>query len=256
MSVIIKTKEELVLLREAGKRLADVVARVAAHVVPGITTYDLDQYARQYIREYGDTPAFLNYQPEGADYPFPAAACISVNEEVVHGIPSIDMILEEGDVVSVDIGLCHKGVFTDHAVTVPVGKVSSRSRALLDATHEALLVGCEAIVPGARTGDIGYAIEKYVAGKYGIVRELAGHGVGREIHEDPYVPNYGKKGTGEYLVPGMVIAIEPMLTLGTHEVFLLDDGYTFITADKKYAAHFEHTVEITEEGYKILTLTN
>ena len=259
MSIIIKTPEEIVNIREAGKRLAGVVAAVAGRVAPGVTTQELDDYARELIGQLphdgvgdSDTPAFLNYQPEGADYPFPAAACISVNQEIVHGIPG-NKVLKEGDIVSVDIGLKHKGVFADHAVTVPVGTISSELQTLLSVTQEALAVGVAAVRPGACVGDVGHAIETFVAGRYGIVRGLAGHGVGRYIHEDPYIPNYGKAGTGAVFKPGMVVAIEPMLNLGTFHSKLLKDGYTFVTTDGKPSAHFEHTILVTDTGYEILT---
>jgi methionyl aminopeptidase len=186
---------------------------------------------------------------------FPAALCVSVNAEVVHGIPKANVILKEGDVVSIDLGLKHEGLFTDHAMTVPVGAVSKDKEKLIRVTREAMYEGIAAIVPGARVGDIGHAVESYAnkQGTYGTIRDLSGHGVGRAIHEDPYIPNYGKKGTGDKLVPGMVIAIEPMLTLGSEELIEGRDGYTLKTEDGSCAAHFEHTVLVTETGYEILT---
>lgn len=240
-------------MRVAGKRHAEVLRKVCEMVKPGVTTGALDAYAEKLIREYGDVPAFLNYRPAGVKKPFPKSICVSVNDEIVHGIPSDDRMLLDGDIVSIDIGLKHDGVFTDAAVTIPVGNISHELQNLLATTEEALRIGIDAIVPGAKTGDIGYAIEQYVAGRYGIVREYSGHGVGRAIHEDPYVPNYGKPGTGELLKPGMTIAIEPMLNIGKKETFMLDDGYTVVTRDGKPSAHFEHTVLITETGYEILT---
>ena len=173
----------------------------------------------------------------------------------MHGIPTAKKILKEGDVVSLDLGIKHDGLFTDHAITICVGTCTKDRMKLIQTTREALYVGIEAIVPGARVGDIGHAIESYVKkqGKYGVVKVLAGHGVGRAIHEDPFVPNFGKKGTGDKLVPGMVIAIEPMLTLGSDDVDEGADGYTMKTVDGSVAAHFEHTVVITETGYEILT---
>jgi methionyl aminopeptidase len=252
--IIIKTPKEIETLREGGKRLATILHKVKEQVRPGISTYELDEYAANLIREGGDTPAFLNYQPEGAPTPYPASLCVSVNEEVVHGIPSKNKILKEGDVISIDLGLKHKGLFTDMAMTVPVGVVSAGTVKLLRTTEKALEVGIGAAMPGNKVGDIGYAIESYVRPHgYGIVEVLSGHGVGRAIHEDPYIPNFGRKGTGEKLVPGMVIAIEPMLNNGTKEVTLDPDGYTFRTADRKKSAHFEHTILITEEGPEILT---
>ena len=255
--VIIKTSKEIEILREGGKRLATILYKVKDKIKPGISTKELDDYAFKLITEYGDTPAFLNYKPEGADAPFPASLCVSVNDEVVHGIPKVDKILKEGDVVSIDLGLKHNGLFTDMAITVPVGDVNPRTLKLLDITRKALQVGIDSACGGNTVGDIGYAIESFVRAqkpiKYGIVEVLSGHGVGRAIHEDPYVPNFGKKGTGEKLVPGMVIALEPMLNNGTKHVTLDDDGYTIRTADGKKSAHFEHTILITDGEPEILT---
>jgi methionyl aminopeptidase len=252
--IIVKTPAEIEILREGGKRLAFVLHKTAEKVAPGISTWELDQYAEGLIKEMGDYPAFLNYTPEGADRPYPASICISVNEEVVHGIPKKDKILKEGDIVSLDLGLRHKGLFTDMAITVPVGVVSPASLKLIKATEEALMVGIREARAGARIGDIGHAIESFVRPhRYGIVEVLAGHGVGRAIHEDPFIPNFGKAGVGAKLVPGMVVAIEPMLNNGTKHVDLDEDGYTFRTADRKKSAHFEHTILITEGAPEILT---
>ncbi|MEK7106540.1 MAG: type I methionyl aminopeptidase [Patescibacteria group bacterium] len=254
MAVIIKTKEEIEILREGGHRLASILAKVATKVAPGISTAELDKYAHDLIVEGGDEPAFLNYKPEGQAKAYPASLCTSVNNEVVHGIPSKSKILKEGDIISIDLGLKHKGMFTDHAITVPVGKINKASQELLGITHESLLVGIEEAKGGNTVGDIGHAIEKFVARKYGIVRELSGHGVGKKIHEDPYIPNYGKKGKGQKLIPGMVVAIEPMLNIGKADIVTLSDGYTIKTADGSRSAHFEHTVLITEGEAEILTI--
>ena len=256
MSIIIKTKEEQEILKEGGKRLATILYKIKDMIKPGISTKELDIYAEKLIREYGDEPAFLNYTPEGVKTPYPASLCVSVNEEVVHGIPKKDKILKEGDIVSIDLGLKHKGLFTDMAMTVPVGNIDEQSKKLLEITEQALQIGINVSREGNRVGDIGYAIENFVRSqkyKYGIVEILAGHGVGRAIHEDPYIPNFGKKGTGDKLVSGMVIAIEPMLNLGTKNLILDKDGYTFRTTDGKNSAHFEHTILITEEGPEVLT---
>ncbi len=254
MAIIIKTKEEIEILREGGRRLAEVLQKVKEMVAPGVSTWELDKYAYKLIKELGDEPAFLNYKPEGARIPFPASLCVSVNDEVVHGIPKRERILKEGDIVAIDLGLKHKGLFTDHAVSVAVGNVSKEDQKLLDATREALEVGISEARVGNRVGDIGYAIEQFVKPyRYGIVDVLSGHGVGKYIHEDPYIPNFGKKGTGAKLVAGMVIAIEPMLNLGTKNVTLDKDGYTFYTNDRKRSAHFEHTVLITDGEPEILT---
>lgn len=255
--IIIKTPQEIEILREGGKRLATILYKVKDKVAPGVSTKDLDIYAEKLIREMGDAPAFLNYRPSGAKVPFPASLCISVNDEVVHGIPSPKRILKEGDIVSLDLGLNHKGLFTDMAITVGVGVITAGDAELLKVTEKALRVGIEAAQNGNTVGDIGYAIENFVRAqkgvKYGIVEVLSGHGVGRKIHEDPYIPNFGKKGKGKKLVAGMVVALEPMLNNGTKNVTLDDDGYTFRTADGKKSAHFEHTILITEGEPEILT---
>ncbi len=258
--VIIKTKEEIEILREGGRRLAAILHKIKEKVRPGVTTQELDDYAQELIQASGDTPAFLNYRPAGAKKPFPAALCVSVNDEVVHGIPSRERTLKEGDIVSIDLGLKHQGMFTDMALTVPVGAVSPGSQKLLEVTEEALQVGIDAAQAGNTTGDIGYAVESFVRSRkdkenqqYGIVEVLSGHGVGRAIHEDPYIPNFGKRGKGEKLRPGMVLAIEPMLNNGTKNVTIDPDGYTFRTADGKRSAHFEHTILITLGEPEILT---
>lgn len=254
MSVIIKTNEQIELIREGGKILARVLDEVSKKVIPGISTYELDQYAYKLIVEGGDIPAFLNYKPEGASKSFPATICISVNNEIVHGIPSKSKILKEGDIVSLDLGLKHKGFFTDHAVTVPVGKISKKDQKLIDDTKKALEIGIWAARAGATVGDIGHAIESFVNRKYGIVRELSGHGVGVKIHEDPYIPNYGKAGKGHKLIPGMIIAIEPMLNIGKDNIVSASDGWTIKTADGTRSAHFEHTILIKEGDAEILTM--
>lgn len=251
--IIIKTESEIERLRKGGPILAHILREVAKKVVPGVTTGELNEYAHTLITEGGHKPAFLNYKPEGADFPYPASLITSVNAEVVHGIPG-GRVLKEGDIVALDLGLNYEGVFLDHAITVPVGKIAAKDKELLAVTEQALYEGIEAIKPGATVGDIGHAIESYVKPyRLGIVRMLSGHGVGRAIHEDPYVPNYGKPGRGAKLEAGMVIAIEPMLTRGSEEVVTLEDGYTIKTADNSRSAHFEHTVLITETGAEILT---
>ena len=246
---------EIEKLREGGKRLARLVADVSELAKPGVSALELDLFIQEKIKELGDEPAFLGYKPAGHRTAYPAALIVSVNSEVVHGIPTAKKILKEGDVVSLDLGIKHAGLFTDHAVTVCIGACTKERTKLVQVTREALYVGLEAIVPGARVGDIGHAVESFAkkSGKYGVVKALAGHGVGRAIHEDPYIPNYGKAGTGEKLIPGMVIAVEPMLTLGSDEVIEGADGYTMKTEDGSCAAHFEHTVLVTETGYEILT---
>lgn len=254
MSIIIKTESEIERLKKGGPILAHILREVAKKVAPGVTTGELNEYAHKLIIEAGHTPAFLNYQPVGQDYPYPASLITSVNAEVVHGIPGT-RVLKEGDIIALDLGLNYEGVFLDHAITVPVGGITTpKDKELIAVTEEALYKGIEAIVPGATVGDIGHAIENYVKPyKLGIVRTLSGHGVGRAIHEDPYVPNYGRPGKGAKLVPGMVIAIEPMLTRGSEDIVTMRDGYTLKTADNSRSAHFEHTVLITDTGAEILT---
>lgn len=254
MSVIIKTKEQIDILRQGGKHLAEVVHKVSLKALPGVTTDELDTYAYDLIVSMGDKPAFLNYRPEGAPYAFPKTLCVSVNDEVVHGIPG-GRVLKEGDIVCIDCGINHGGLFTDHAVTVAVGDTTKESYRLIEAATLSLEAGIEAIVPGARIGDISNAIEKVIKPyKFGIIKELAGHGVGVKIHEDPYIPNYGKKGTGLMLKPGMVIAIEPMITAGKQSIIIANDGWTIKTKDSSRSAHMEHTVLVTEDGAEILTM--
>lgn len=254
MSIIIKTESEIERLRKGGPILADILRKVAKKVAPGVTTGELNDYAYKLITETGYKPAFLNYKPEGQDAPYPASLITSVNAEVVHGIPGA-YVLKEGDIIALDLGLNYEGVYLDHAITVPVGGIiTPKDKLLMSVTEQALYKGIEAIVPGATVGDIGFAIESFVKPyKLGIVRTLSGHGVGRAIHEDPYVPNYGKPGRGAKLVPGMVIAIEPMLTRGSEDIVVMRDGYTLKTSDGSRSAHFEHTVLITEDGAEILT---
>lgn len=251
--VIIKTPEEIAKLRAGGSILARILRTVAAEVKPGITTKSLDDFANTLIFEAGCKPAFLGYRPIGARRPYPASLIVSVNDEVVHGIPG-KRVLKNGDIVSLDLGLNYEGVFLDHAVTVPVGGISAKDKELISVAKQALYEGINAVKLNGTVGDIGYAIERLVKKHtFGIVRTLSGHGVGRAIHEDPYVPNYGRPGKGEKLKPGMVIAIEPMITRGGEEVVELEDGYTIVTVDHSRAAHFEHTVLITEEGAEVLT---
>ena len=252
--IIIKTKEEIEILKEGGKILHGIIHKVADKIVSGVSEKELDDYAFSLIKEAGGFPAFLRYKPPGAQTPYPASLCVSVNDEVVHGIPSEHKILKEGDIVSIDLGLKYKKLFTDMAITVPVGEITPSLSKLLKITKDALYAGIDAAVGGKRVGDIGHAIESFVKPYgYGIVDVLSGHGVGREIHEDPFVPNFGEKGKGEILKPGMVIAIEPMLNIGDKGVKLDKDGHTVKTVDGKASAHFEHTVLITDSDPVILT---
>ena len=255
----VKSEKDLKALREGGKRLAFVLSEVVKLVKPGASARELDILAERLIKEGGDTPSFLNYTPDGAERPYPATLCVSINEEVVHGIPNEDdKFLKEGDIVGLDIGLWHDGICVDMAVTVPVGEVSQLAKKLIDTTRESLKVGIKECTIGKNINDIGCAIEKFVKSLkpsgFGIVEELGGHGVGKKVHEKPYIPNFCLGGESPKITEGMVLALEPMLNEGTKEVVLDNDGYTFKTADNKLSAHFEHTVLVTKKGPEIITV--
>lgn len=256
MTTRLKGEEEIQVLREGGARHAQILHELAAKVSPGVSTLTLEEEALAMIKANGDKPAFLGYKPRGAKRVFPAALCVSINNEIVHGIPNeAERILKEGDIVSLDLGLIHKGLITDSAITVPVGAIDDESRQLLDICKYALGKGIERALPGNTVGDIGFAIESVVKKtKFSLAKGLAGHGVGFSVHEEPLVPNEGIKGEGEKLVPGMVLAIEPMVNAGSGEIKVLKDGYTIVTKDGSRSAHFEHTIAITEKGNIILTL--
>lgn len=255
MKSYIKTPEEIEILRECGRRLARVLDIVESAVSQGVSTKELDRIAEREIRALGDEPAFKGYIPWDAGVPYPATLCTSVNDEVVHGIPREERILKKGDIVGLDIGMIHRGLITDMARTVPVGEISPKAQKLLDTTKQVLEVGIVEARGGAHVSDIGYEIKKFVKPfKYGIIRELGGHGVGRKLHEEPFIHNFAnKKGAGEKLKPGMVVAIEPMLTAGKPGITLDQDGYTYRTRDRSLAAHFEHTILITDGESEILT---
>ena len=243
----IKSKREIDLLKEAGRMTYLTHQEVKKHIKPGITTNELDKIAEEFILKNGCTPSFKNYNG------FPKSICASINDEVVHGIPS-NRKLKEGDIISIDIGVCYKGYHGDSAWTYPVGTISKEKEYLLEHTEKSLFEGLSKIKPGNRLGDVCSAIGTYAKEhNLGIVRELVGHGVGAKLHEDPEIPNYGVAGTGPILKEGMVLAIEPMLNLGSDDVVMLDDDWTIVTEDGEDSAHFEHTIVITKEGYEILT---
>ena len=250
-----KTEEEIAIMREGGKIHARILKELAKKVKPGVKTDALNTYAEELIDEAGCTASFLGYQPHDAKEPYPAALCVSINEEIVHGIPNEGgRILFEGDIVSLDLGLTYKNLITDAAITLPVGKISKEAEMLIRATKEALDRGIKAMRPHGHIGDIGDAIMQ-IAMKYefGIIEGLSGHGVGYSVHEEPFVPNRALRGEGPELKEGLVIAIEPMFSLGSLDIKRLSDGYTFVTRDKSLSAHFEHTVAVTKNGIEVLT---
>lgn len=248
----VKDPWELALMRQSGQRLAEVAAVLREAVKPGITTGELDEIAEREIRARGSVPSFKGYTA-GGDVPFPATICASVNEEVVHGIPG-GRALREGDVISVDMGLIYGGYHADHAFTVGVGEIDEGIARLLEATEASLLAGIGKALAGNRIGDIGHGVQSHIDPLgYGIVREYVGHGIGRKLHESPSVPNYGKAGRGPLLKAGMCLAVEPMITLGDFRTEVLDDAWTVVTRDRSIAAHFEHTIVITERGPEVLT---
>ena len=256
----IKTQEEIAIIREGGKRLGRILSILRDAVVPWVTTRALDQLAEKLIRADGDEPAFLNYSPQGARVPYPGTLCVSVNDEVVHGIAG-ERVLHEGDIIGIDLGIKHGGLFTDAALTVPVGAIDTGAQKLMAVTQGALMAGIDSARVGKKTGDIGYTINNFIKKNRGnnfftIVEELGGHGVGYKQHEDPYIANYGTRGSGTPLKAGMVIALEPIVNEGTRFIKCMPDGYTYVTCDHKRSAHFEHTILITDGTPEILTARN
>lgn len=248
MAVVLKSDREVELIRQGGRILAEVLQKLVERIRPGLSTAEIDRFVREEFDRRGVRPSFLGYRG------FPAAVCVSVNEEIVHGIPG-RRVLEEGDIVSIDLGLIYKGYQADAAITVGVGKISPEAERLIRTTEEALMAGIRAAKAGARLGDVSWAIQSYAESRgYSVVREYVGHGIGREMHEEPPVPNYGRPGTGIVLRKGMVLAIEPMLVVGGWRTRVLDDGWTVVTADGTLAAHAEHTVAITNGEAEILTM--
>jgi len=246
--ILVKTADEIKIMQEANQIVAETLSMLLDVTEPGITTFELDKMAEELCRKRNSTPAFKGY------HGFPSSLCVSINEEVVHGIPSRKRKLKKGDIISVDFGVCYKGFYGDSAVTIPVGKIKKPVHDLLRVTKESLELAIEQVVPGNRISDISKAVQTH-AEKHGfsIVRQFVGHGIGTSLHEGPEVPNFVSKGQSPRLIEGMVVAIEPMVNLGTHKVKVLRDGWTVITADKKVSAHFEHSVAVTADGPLVLS---
>ena len=245
----LKSAREIELMAEGGRILAATVQRVRDAVRPGVSTLELDAVAEEYIRSHpGATPAFKGL------YGFTGSICASINQEIVHGIPSRKRVLVDGDIISIDVGVAYRGYFTDSATTVPVGAVDPETARLLEVTERSLAAGIAAAIPGNHLGDIGAAVQLMVEGAgFSVVRDLVGHGIGVEFHEEPQVPNYGKPKRGLKLVPGLTLAIEPMVNVGSAQTRTLPDKWTIVTVDGSRSAHFEHTVAITEQGNRVLT---
>ena len=245
----LKNAEQIAVMRQAGRITGEALLKARDAVRPGVTTKHLDDVIRAYIEKCGAKPSFLGYGG------FPGSACVSLNDQVIHGIPSKDVVLQEGDIVKIDVGAFYRGFHGDSANTFAVGAIPEETQRLIDVTRESWRRGVDAIRPGGRIGDVGHAVESYVKQfGYSVVRRYVGHGVGHDLHEDPEVPNYGTPGRGPRLCAGMVIAIEPMVNAGGPDVIELDDGWTVLTKDRRLSAHYEHTVAITENGVEILTL--
>lgn len=247
--IIIKSEQEIQLMRESGEVTGYILRELEDFIKPGISTKDINDHVEHIITSHGMVPTFKGYQG------YPAAVCASINEEVVHGIPDAKRILQEGDIISVDIGSTHKGYVSDAARTYGVGKISEENQHLIDTAKAGFFAALEFCKPGYRLSDIGHAVQTTVESEgYGVVRDLVGHGVGSQMHEDPQIPNYGRPGRGPRIAAGMVFAIEPMITMGTYQVVTLKDGWTVVTLDRKPAAHYENTVVITEGEPELLTL--
>lgn len=250
MAVTIKSEREIELMREAGKILAKTHNELEKALKPGMTTWDIDHLGEEIIRSYGCIPSFKNYCG------YPASICVSVNDEVVHGIPSKDRILQDGDIVSLDAGLIHEGYHSDAARTHAVGNISEEAKRLIEVTKQSFFEGIKLAVPGNHLFDISEAIQKYVESNgYSVVRDLVGHGIGTHLHEDPQIPNFKQRRKGMKLRPGMTLAIEPMVNEGSYDVVWLDDDWTVVAEDGSLAAHYENTIVITEDGCEILTLS-
>lgn len=252
--IIIKTLEEIKTLKEGGKRLAFVLYEVAEKVRPEIATIELDELAEELIIKAGGQPSFKNYKTAFDKIPYPASLCVSINDEIVHGIPSRDRILKKGDIVSLDLGMKYKNLYTDMSVTVSVGKINEEAKKIVKTAKKSLDMGIKAIKDGAHIGDIGFAIQSYAEKNgFNVVRKLVGHGVGYKVHEMPDIPNFGNKGEGLKLKEGMALALEPMVVAGNPEIILDKDSWTWKTKDGSLSAHFEHTVVVTKTGAEIIT---
>ncbi len=253
MRIFLKTEDEIDLMRKANQLVGKTLAELGRHIKPGVTTLQLDAIAEEYIRDHGAIPTFKNF-PNPYGEPFPGSICTSVNSVVVHGIPSSDTVLREGDIISIDCGTLLDGYNGDSCYTFCVGEVKEDVKRLLRVTKESLYKGIEQATAGKHVGDIGSAIQDYCESfGYGVVRELTGHGIGREMHEDPFIPNYGRRGNGVMLKAGMCIAIEPMITMGDRQIYMLPDKWSIVTRDQQPAAHFEHTIAIRKGKAEILS---
>jgi len=247
-AIVVKTPEELEIMFQANQIVAGVLTMLRSRIAPGVSTLQLDTWAEEYCRDQGAEPAFKGYRG------FPGSLCVSINEQVVHGIPSRKVRLREGDIVSIDFGTCYKGYYGDAAITVPVGAIRPGLKKLLQVTREALDKGIEQVRVGNRISDISRAVQEHVEEQgFSVVRQFVGHGIGTSLHEGPEVPNYVQKQPSPRIMEGMVVAIEPMVNMGTHKVRVLKDGWTVITADRKPSAHFEHSVAATADGPRILS---
>lgn len=254
--ITLKTKEEIAVLREGGKILAEVLQIISRLAKPGISTFELNKVAEDFIAKFNARPSFKNYKPEKGMPPYPAALCTSLNNEVVHCIPKKERILQDGDILGLDLGVWYKNLCTDAAITAAIGNVPEKAKKLIDITEKSLYAGINEAVVGNTIGDIGVAVSKIVESNgFSVIRDLVGHGVGHGVHEDPQIPNYGQKGKGEKLKEGMVLAIEPMTAMGDWRIKACeDDRFGYCTFDGGLSAHFEHTIAITANGPEILTM--
>lgn len=253
--ITLKTKEEITILREGGKILAEVLHIVAKSAHHGVSTFELNKIAEDFIAKFNARPSFKNYKPEKGMPPYPAALCTSLNNEIVHCAPKKEIILKEGDILGLDLGIRYKNLCTDAAITIAIGNISEKAKKLIDTTEKSLYAGVNEAVIGNAIGDIGYAVSKVIeSGGFSVIRDLVGHGVGHSVHEEPQIPNYGRKGKGEKLKDGMILAIEPMTAMGDWRMKACEnDRFGYCTFDGGLSAHFEHTIAVTENGPEVLT---